>query len=51
MDAYQYAKLGGHPPLADLSPGAAPYDDVIPFTDGHTVDQSKRFYSKLATPK
>lgn len=51
MGADQYAELGGQPPIDELTFGAAPYEIGLAFTDGHTIDQSKRFFSTLATPK
>lgn len=50
MEVTDYDKLGGKPQIDDLPFAAAPYQNGVPYTDGYTVDQNKRFFSELRCP-
>jgi hypothetical protein len=42
-------RSGGKPQI-DLPFGAVPYPNGVPSTDGYTIDENKRFFSKLRDP-
>jgi hypothetical protein len=47
MEVTDYDKLGGKPQIDDLPIAVAPYPNGVPYTDGYTIDQNRRFFSEL----